>query len=60
MFFELQPIMIFSPVANFGHHPLHKLVHLSIPNIKSEDGLGISIKYKFYEKSQNRHLWMYI
>ena len=21
--FELQPIMIFSPVANFGHHPLH-------------------------------------
>ena len=20
--FELQPIMIFSPVANFGHHPL--------------------------------------
>ena len=22
IFFELQPIMIFSPVANFGHHPL--------------------------------------
>ena len=21
--FELQPIMILSPVANFGHHPLH-------------------------------------
>ena len=20
--FELQPIMVFSPVANFGHHPL--------------------------------------
>ena len=22
IFFELQPIMVFSPVANFGHHPL--------------------------------------
>ena len=21
--FELQPVMIFSPVANFGHHPLY-------------------------------------
>ena len=23
--FELQPIMLFSPVANFGHHPLRRI-----------------------------------
>ena len=33
--FELQPIMIFSPVANFGHHPLgiNSEKQMALPNV---------------------------
>ena len=32
IFFELLSIMIFSPVANFGHHPLSTLKKKTIKN----------------------------
>ena len=51
--FELQPIMIFSPVANFGHHPLLLQTILGLRSLQYLfQSLIISISFPHVQENQ--------